>query len=42
MAQGFAFSENLSLITECQTGDIYAIHTSGDPKGVSVISGNGY
>ena len=39
---GFSFSENLSLITECGTGDIYAIHTSGDEKGVSAISGNGY
>lgn len=40
--KGYAFSENLSLITECQTGDIYTIHTSGDQKGVSAISGNGY
>jgi len=36
------FSENLSLITECGSGDIYSIHTSGDEKGVLAISGNGY
>jgi hypothetical protein len=40
--RGFAFSENMSVITECGTGDIYTIHTSGDEKGVSAISGNGY
>ncbi len=36
------FSENLSVITECGTGDIYTVHSSGDEKGVSAISGNGY
>lgn len=40
--KGFAFSENLSIVTECGTGDVYTIHTSGDQKGVSAISGNGY
>ncbi len=40
--RGLAYSENLSLITECGTGDIYAVHTSGDEKGVSAIRGNGY
>ncbi len=40
--RGFAFSENLSLITECGTGDIYAVHTTGDEKGISAIRGNGY
>lgn len=40
--RGLNFSENLSLVTECGTGDIYAIHTSGDEKGISAISGNGY
>lgn len=39
---GFKFSENMSLITECGTGDIYAIHTSGDEKGLSALTGNGY
>lgn len=37
-----AFSENLSVITECGTGDIYTIHSSGDEKGMSAITGNGY
>lgn len=40
--RGLAFSENLSLITECGTGDIYSIHTGGDQKGIKAISGNGY
>ena len=40
--RGLAFSENLSLITECGTGDIYAVHTTGDEKGISAITGNGY
>lgn len=38
----FAFSENLSLVTECKTGDIYAIHTTGDEKGVNALIGKGY
>ena len=40
--RGFKYSENLSVITECGTGDIYTIHTSGDEKGVSAIKGKGY
>ncbi len=40
--RSFAFSENLTAITECGTGDIYTIHTSGDEKGISAINGNGY
>jgi hypothetical protein len=36
------FSENLSLITECGTGDIYSVHTTGDSKGFGAIKGNGY
>jgi len=40
--RGLEFSENLSLITECGTGDIYSVHTSGDEKGISAITGNGY
>ncbi len=38
----FQFSENLSVISECGSGDIYTIHTTGDEKGVSMIRGNGY
>ena len=38
----FAYSENMSLITECGTGDVYAIHTTGDEQGISAISGKGY
>jgi hypothetical protein len=33
-----AYSENLSVITECNTGTIYTIHTTGDYK----LRGNGY
>ena len=36
------FSENLSLITECGTGDLYSIHTTGDSKGLGAVTGNGY
>ena len=36
------YSENLSLITDCGSGDIYAIHTTGDEKGIGAIIGNGY
>lgn len=39
---GLGYSENLSLITDCGSGDIYAIHTTGDEKGIGAISGNGY
>jgi hypothetical protein len=38
----YRFSENLSLITECGTGDIYAIHTTGDQNGVNAVFGGGY
>ncbi len=41
-SRSFGFSENLSLLTECGTGDVYAIHTTGDEKGIKAISGNGY
>jgi hypothetical protein len=33
------FSENLSLITECGTGDIYSVHTMGS---AATFAGNGY
>ena len=36
------FSENLSLVTECGTGDVYSVHTTGDSKGLGTMSGNGY
>ena len=38
----YQYSENMSLITECGTGDVYSIHTTGDEQGVSAISGKGY
>lgn len=41
-SRSFGFSENLSLITECGTGDVYAVNTSGDEKGIKAVSGNGY
>jgi len=40
--RAYQYSENLSVITECGTGDIYTIHTSGNEKGASMIRGNGY
>jgi len=40
--KGLTYSENLSVITECGTGDIYTVHTTGDEKGISAITGNGY
>jgi len=36
-----SFSENLSLVTECGTGDVYSIHTTGD-SGLRAFTGNGY
>ncbi len=36
------YSENVSVLTECGTGKVYTIHTTGDEKGVSAIKGNGY
>ena len=36
------WSENLSLVTECGTGDIYSIHSSGDGSGVDGLIGGGY
>jgi len=38
----FTYSENLSLITECKTGILYTIHTTGDETGVNALVGNGY
>lgn len=38
----FNYSENMSLITECGTGDVYSVHTTGDEQGISAISGKGY
>ncbi len=38
----YTFSENLTAITECGTGDIYTIHTTGDEIGLRAINGNGY
>ncbi len=40
--KAYAFSENLSLISECSSGDIYAVHTSGDEDGINAIRGQGY
>ena len=37
-----SFSENMSAITECGTGDIYTVHTTGDEQGLSAIAGKGY
>jgi len=36
-----SYSENLSLITECGTGDIYSVHTTG-ASGLGTITGIGY
>jgi len=41
-ASTLGFSENLSVITECGTGDVYTVHTTGEQKGVKAIRGNGY
>lgn len=38
----YQYSENVSLVTECTTGDIYAIHTSGDGEGLDALIGHGY
>ena len=39
----FRYSENLSLITECVSGDIYAIHTTGDGgHNPDALIGGGY
>lgn len=35
------YSENMSLVTECGTGDIYSIHTTGD-DGIGALAGKGY
>lgn len=40
--QKYEFSENLSLVTECTTGDIYAMHSSGDGDGLDGLEGRGY
>ena len=39
---GFKYAENLSMITECGSGDIYAVHTTGDQDPMGALSGNGY
>ena len=36
------YAENLSLITECGTGDTYAIHSTGDQDPLKAVAGNGY
>jgi hypothetical protein len=36
------YSENASLITECRTGNVYAVHTSGDGEGIDALEGSGY
>ena len=41
-AKKFTYSENLSLITECKTGTLYTIHTTGDETGIKALIGNGY
>ncbi len=42
VAQKYEFSENLSLVTECRSGDIYAMHSSGDGDAVDGLEGSGY
>ncbi len=39
-ADGFKYAENLSMITECGSGDIYVVHTTGDQEAISAITGN--
>lgn len=36
------YSENMSAITECGTGDVYTVHTTGDQQGIGAIAGKGY
>jgi len=36
--QPFAYSENLSVVTECGTGDLYTVHTTG----TYALTGTGY
>ena len=38
----YRYSENVSLVTECGTGDIYAVHTTGDGSGADGLVGGGY
>jgi hypothetical protein len=38
----YQYSENLSLVTECGTGDIYAFHSSGDGEAIDALVGRGY
>lgn len=40
--QKYEFSENLSLVTECRTADIYAVHSSGDGEALDGLEGKGY
>ena len=38
----FRFSENLSVVTECGTGDIYTIHSGGEEVGIKAMKGKGF
>lgn len=38
----FIFSENLSVLSECDTGAIYTVHSTGDESGLGIINGNAY
>ena len=40
----FRYSENVSVITECSTGHIYTVHTSGEGReaGIGGLEGGGY
>lgn len=38
----YRYSENLSVISECGTGNIYVVHTSGDQEGISGLIGGAY
>lgn len=38
----YQYSENLSVITECGTGDLYTIHSSGDGEAADGLEGGGY
>lgn len=38
----YQYSEHLSLVTECGTGDIYAFHSSGDGEAIDGLIGRGY
>lgn len=42
--RGYAHNENASIVTECETGDLYAIHTSGQGANDAAggLEGNGF